>query len=67
MYPSAAGSPEESVTRLLIEWKSGSKEPLDLLTPFMYSEVRRQIIIFATSARPQRSSQPRSLTRRTCD
>jgi RNA polymerase sigma-70 factor, ECF subfamily len=31
----------EEVTRLLIEWKSGSKEAMDLLVPLVYDEMRR--------------------------
>jgi RNA polymerase sigma factor (TIGR02999 family) len=31
----------EAVTRLLIDWKSGSKEALDSLTPIVYNELRR--------------------------
>jgi RNA polymerase sigma factor (TIGR02999 family) len=34
-------SPRETVTRLLIEWKAGSKEALELLTPIVYDELRR--------------------------
>jgi RNA polymerase sigma factor (TIGR02999 family) len=41
MQTSPANSPQEAVTRLLIEWKSGSKEALDLLTPMVYDELRR--------------------------
>ncbi len=38
---SPLGSPEkEHVTRLLSDWKSGSKEALDLLTPLVYDELR---------------------------
>jgi len=41
MSSSPANSPQEAVTRLLIEWKSGNKEALDLLTPIVYDELRR--------------------------
>jgi|ERR1051326_2183547 RNA polymerase sigma factor (TIGR02999 family) len=41
MQTSPANSPQEAVTRLLIEWKSGNKEALDLLTPIVYDELRR--------------------------
>src|SRR5262245_11286234 len=34
-------SPQEAATRLLIQWKSGNKEALDLLIPIVYSELRR--------------------------
>jgi RNA polymerase sigma factor (TIGR02999 family) len=33
-------SPELPVTRLLIDWKSGNKEALDLLIPIVYRELR---------------------------
>jgi len=32
---------QEAVTRLLVDWKSGSKEALDSLTPIVYNELRR--------------------------
>src|SRR5215468_9673664 len=31
----------ESATRLLIQWKDGNKEALDLLIPIVYRELRR--------------------------
>lgn len=34
-------SPEEQVTHLLVEWKNGNKDALDLLTPIVYDELRR--------------------------
>ena len=34
-------SPEETVTRLLIQWKGGSKEALEQLAPIVYDELRR--------------------------
>jgi len=34
-------SPQEAATRLLVQWKSGNKEALDLLIPIVYSELRR--------------------------
>jgi len=37
----SGGSSGEAVTRLLIEWKSGSKAALELLTPIVYDELRR--------------------------
>ncbi len=41
MQPPPGASPREAVTRLLVEWKSGSKEALDLLIPIVYDELRR--------------------------
>src|SRR5215468_242717 len=34
-------SVQEAVTCLLVDWKSGSKEALDSLTPIVYNELRR--------------------------
>jgi len=40
MQPSGE-SADQVVTRLLIDWKSGSKDALDALTPLVYQELRR--------------------------
>lgn len=32
---------EDQVTQLLVEWKNGNKDALDLLTPLIYDELRR--------------------------
>src|SRR5262245_58209089 len=32
---------QDAVTRLLVDWKSGSKEAIDRLTPIVYNELRR--------------------------
>jgi RNA polymerase sigma factor (TIGR02999 family) len=37
----AKQTPQEAVTRLLIDWKSGSREALENLTPIVYNELRR--------------------------
>ena len=34
-------SVKETVTRLLVDWKGGSKEALDSLTPIVYNELRK--------------------------
>jgi len=39
---SAGSAPQEAVTRLLLEWKSGNSDARDLLTPIVYDELRRQ-------------------------
>ena len=39
--PPAGDSSQQTITRLLIDWKSGDKEALDLLTPIVYHELRR--------------------------
>jgi RNA polymerase sigma factor (TIGR02999 family) len=41
MQLSVGSSPETPVTQLLIDWKNGNKEALDLLTPLVYNELRR--------------------------
>jgi len=41
MGESASDASPEDVTQLLVAWKDGSKEALDLLTPIVYSELRR--------------------------
>jgi RNA polymerase sigma factor (TIGR02999 family) len=37
----AKETPQEAVTRLLVDWKSGSKEALDNLIPVVYRELRK--------------------------
>src|SRR5688572_5567646 len=37
----AEQTPQEAVTRLLVDWKSGSREALDNLIPLVYNELRR--------------------------
>jgi hypothetical protein len=40
VQPSSASPPERAaVTQLLIDWKSGKKEALDLLVPLVYQEL----------------------------
>ena len=38
---SLENSPQEAATHLLVQWKSGNKEALDLLVPVVYRELRR--------------------------
>jgi len=61
MQPSASGSSEEAVTRLLVEWKSGSKEALDLLTPLVYDELRRLADHYLRDERAAATLQPTAL------
>jgi hypothetical protein len=53
---------EQGVTQLLIDWKSGSKDALDLLTPLVYNELRRLAdhYLRETNA-PRRLLQPTAL------
>jgi RNA polymerase sigma-70 factor (ECF subfamily) len=41
LQPSAEATPERGVTQLLLDWKSGNKEALELLVPLVYQELRR--------------------------
>src|SRR5690242_18668220 len=41
MEPRKAGANTDAVTQLLMNWKSGSKEALDSLTPIVYDELCR--------------------------
>ena len=60
MHPSG-DSLQEPVTRLLIEWKSGNKEALDLLTPLVYNELRRLADHYLRDERAAASLQPTAL------
>jgi len=55
-----AASPE-AVTNLLIAWKDGSKEALDLLTPILYSELRRLASHYLAGERAAMTLQPTAL------
>jgi RNA polymerase sigma factor (TIGR02999 family) len=57
----AGDSPDKSVTRLLIDWKSGSKEALDLLTPIVYDELRRLADHYLRNERAAATLQPTAL------
>jgi hypothetical protein len=41
MQPSAEGPPGKALTQLLLDWKGGNEEALDLLVPLVYQELRR--------------------------
>jgi RNA polymerase sigma factor (TIGR02999 family) len=60
MHPSG-DSLQEPVTRLLIEWKAGSKEALDLLTPLVYKELRRLADHYLRDERAAATLQPTAL------
>lgn len=51
----------EQVTRLLVEWKHGSKEALDLLTPLVYDELRRLAGHYLRAERAAATLQPTAL------
>ena len=51
----------EEVTRLLVEWKSGSKEAMDLLVPLVYSEMRRMAQGYLRDERAAATLQPTAL------
>lgn len=57
MLPSSEPSPE-AVTRLLIDWKGGNKEALDLLTPLVYRELRRLAAFYLRDERAAATMQP---------
>src|SRR5438874_13070764 len=54
-------SPKEAVTRLLVAWKGGSKEALDLLTPLVYDELRRLADHYLLTERVAATLQPTAL------
>jgi RNA polymerase sigma factor (TIGR02999 family) len=58
--PSSDVSPEE-VTQLLVAWKDGSKEALDLLTPIVYGELRRLAAHYLADERAAATLQPTAL------
>ena len=61
MQPSSAPSLEQAVTQLLIDWKSGNKEALDLLTPLVYDELRRLADRYLRDERAAATLQPTAL------
>ena len=50
-----------TVTRLLVAWKGGSKEALDLLTPLVYDELRRLADHYLRNERAAATLQPTAL------
>ncbi len=51
----------EAVTQLLIDWKSGNKAALDLLTPLVYQELHRLADRYLRSERDMATLQPTAL------
>ena len=60
MQPPAGESPEV-VTRLLADWKNGSKEALDMLTPLVYNELRRLANHYLRDERAAQTLQPTAI------
>jgi len=54
-------SPREAVTQLLVAWKAGNKEALDLLTPIVYGELRRLASHYLADERAAATLQPTAL------
>src|SRR5262245_53554814 len=54
-------SADQVVTRLLIDWKSGSKDALDALTPLVYNELRRLADHYLRDERAAATLQPTAL------
>lgn len=50
-----------AVTQLLLDWKSGNKEALDLLVPLVYQELRRLADHYLRDERVAATSQPTAL------
>jgi RNA polymerase sigma-70 factor (ECF subfamily) len=59
--PSAEAPPERAVTQLLLDWKSGNKEALDLLVPLVYQELRRLADHYLRDERAAATIQPTAL------
>ena len=59
--PRSYDHPETSVTQLLLKWKSGSKEALDLLVPLVYQELRRLADHYLRDERAAATIQPTAL------
>jgi RNA polymerase sigma factor (TIGR02999 family) len=59
--PSSADSPREAATQLLVAWKAGNKEALDLLTPIVYSELKRLAAHYLADERAAATLQPTAL------
>ena len=51
----------EEVTRLLVEWKNGSKVAMDLLVPLVYEEMRRMAQSYLRDERSAATLQPTAL------
>jgi len=54
-------TPQEQVTQLLVDWKNGNKQALDLLTPLVYDELRRLAEGYLRDERIAATLQPTAL------
>ena len=61
MEPPAEASLDKSVTQLLIQWKGGNKEALDLLLPLVYAELRRMADQYLRNEQLAATMQPTAL------
>jgi RNA polymerase sigma factor (TIGR02999 family) len=61
MSSAPEANPEQAVTRLLVEWKSGRKEALDLLVPLVYGELRRLADRYLRDERSASTLQPTAI------
>ncbi|MBI3684554.1 MAG: sigma-70 family RNA polymerase sigma factor [Acidobacteria bacterium] len=52
---------QQKITRLLVEWKTGSKEALDLLMPLVYQELRKLADSYLKRERSDHTLQPTAL------
>ncbi len=56
-----AGPRQEAVTSLLVQWKTGDRQALDLLTPLVYDELRRLADHHLRNERAAATLQPTAL------
>src|SRR6266568_4150189 len=54
-------TPPEEVTHLLMEWKGGNKQAMDLLVPIVYDELRRLAQTYLRDERAAATLQPTAL------
>ena len=61
MEPPEGTQVRETVTKLLVDWSSGNKEALDLLTPLVYQELRKIAAGYLSHERDAATLQPTAL------
>ncbi|MBL8233877.1 MAG: RNA polymerase subunit sigma-70, partial [Bryobacterales bacterium] len=52
---------QKHITRLLVEWKTGNREALDLLMPMVYQELRKLADHYLRNERADHTLQPTAL------
>ncbi len=52
---------QSAITQLLVDWRNGSKEALDQLTPLLYAELRRMAASYLRRERTNHTLQPTAL------